>query len=294
MDEFGAYLSRLGDPKASIYEREETEILRELWGLSWGRYDSPEGARDDSEAVYSPALSLLGMSTPTELYRACKSRDVTNGFLNRWMIVEEKRRPIWQDVDESALEVPKSLREGLKRLYQPVNILDQPIDRGMVKPAFRMEFGPGAKEVYHYIRERIEKETDENKRQVFWRQPEKSVRVATDIAAGCLDRFVTRYYMEWAARWVQGCDDMLLNGINEYMEGEKLEFGDLCREIIRRVRQAGGRLRKREIQRSFQNNIRAKHHLQQALDHLAETDQLREWKEETGGRPSIWYGLPEG
>jgi hypothetical protein len=80
MDEFGAMLARFSHPNAQFYHQDETEILRELWGINWGRYDSPEGASADSEAVLSPALSVIGMSTPKELYKACKSRDVTNGF----------------------------------------------------------------------------------------------------------------------------------------------------------------------------------------------------------------------
>jgi hypothetical protein len=67
MDEFGAMLARFSHPNAQFYHQDETEILRELWGINWGRYDSPEGASADSEAVLSPALSVIGMSTPKEL-----------------------------------------------------------------------------------------------------------------------------------------------------------------------------------------------------------------------------------
>ena len=108
MDELGAYFAKLGDPRASIYEREANEILREIWGLSWGRYDSPQGAHDDSEAVLCPALSCLGMSTPKELYRACKSRDVASGFLNRWLFAEEKVAPAYRKVSEGTLELGKT------------------------------------------------------------------------------------------------------------------------------------------------------------------------------------------
>ena len=81
--------------------------------LSWGRYDSPQGARDDSEAVLCPALSLFGMTTPKELYRACKSRDISNGFLNRWTFVEEKTVPPYQRVAEEALTIPKEPPRGI-------------------------------------------------------------------------------------------------------------------------------------------------------------------------------------
>ena len=76
------------------------------------------------------------------------------------------------------------------------------------------------------------------------------------------------------------------------MEEEKLEFGELCREIIRRVKREGGSMSRRDVGRSFQNNLRFGPELRRAIDHLIDTEQLIEWKEETGGRPSWWLELP--
>jgi hypothetical protein len=120
------------------------------------------------------------------------------------------------------------------------------------------------------------------------------VRVATDAAAGCLSKIVTNEHMEWAKDWVRRGDETLLAGVTEYMEEEKLEFAELCREIIRRVRQAGGIMKHRDVGRSFQNNLRYKRDLHSALEHLVDTGQLNFEKELTGGRPSLWYSLPKG
>lgn len=290
MDEFGSMLARLSGPNAQFYHQDETEILRELWGISWGRYDSPEGASSESEAVVSPALSIIGMSTPKELYKACKSTHVANGFLNRWWFVEEKAVPEYQKVGPEALAVPKELKVSLSRLYQPsVSLLD-----GVeFRPAFRMGWGPSAEEVYDTIRQGVERETDERKRELFWRSAEKTVRIATIVAAGCLSKTVNRDHMEWAYELVKRSDEPLLVGVQEYMEEEKYAFGELCREMIRRVRQAGGGMSGRDIGRSFQNNLNfGPPELKRAIDHLVETEQLIEAKVVTGGRPSISYRLP--
>jgi hypothetical protein len=189
MDEFGSMLHRFALPNAQFYHQDETEILRELWGISWGRYDSPEGASSDSEAVLSPALSVIGMSTPKELYKACRSRDITNGFLNRWLFIEEKAPPQYQRVTEDALDVPKELKVMLSRLYQPgAVLLNQGADGSGFRPLFRMGWGPGAEEIYDAVRQGVERETDDRKRELFWRSPEKTVRVATNVAAGCLSK----------------------------------------------------------------------------------------------------------
>jgi hypothetical protein len=173
MDEFGAMLARFSHPNAQFYHQDETEILRELWGINWGRYDSPEGASVNSEIVLSPALSVIGMSTPKELYKACKSKDVTNGFLNRWMFVEEKVAPKYQRISEDALNVPKGLKVGLSRLYQPAaTLLGQPMNGSEFKPSFRMGWGRGAEEIYDTVRQTIERESDDRRRELFWRSAE--------------------------------------------------------------------------------------------------------------------------
>src|SRR5262249_49122658 len=130
------------------------------------------------------------------------------------------------------------------------------------------------------------------RKELWLRTPEKAVRVATIVAAGRFAKVVSREDIEWARAWVRQSDETLLAGVNEYMEEEKLEFSELCREIIRRIRLAGGAMSKRDLGRSFQNNVRFARDLQSALDHLAETEQLIYQKRDTGGRPSVWYALP--
>jgi DNA replicative helicase MCM subunit Mcm2 (Cdc46/Mcm family) len=157
-----------------------------------------------------------------------------------------------------------------------------------------MGWGLGAEEIYDAVRDGIAGETDDRKRELFWRSPEKMVRIATSIAAGCLSKTVDRDHMEWAHQFVMRSEETLLAGIEEHMEEEKLEFAELCKEIMRRVRQWGGKMTKRDIGRSFQNNVVYAHHIWNAVDHLVNTEQLLEWRNaSTGGRPSIWYSLPE-
>jgi hypothetical protein len=122
MDELGAYFAKISDPRATGWEKEISEVLRELWGLGWGRYDSPMGAHDESKVIINPALSLIGLTTPKELYRACKSREVSNGYLNRWNFIEEQDQPDWQRTDEMSLDVPAGLAKALRKLYRPVPV----------------------------------------------------------------------------------------------------------------------------------------------------------------------------
>ena len=161
------------------------------------------------------------------------------------------------------------------------------------RPAFRMGWGPGAEEVYDAVRVSIEQETDERKRGLFQRTPEKTVRVGTTVAAGCFSKTVNRDHMEWAHEFVRRSDEALLAGVEEWMEEEKLQFGDLCREIIKKVKREGGRIRRRDVGRAFQGNVTyGSKEYRDALGHLVETEQLFEWEEKTAGRSIWWLELP--
>jgi hypothetical protein len=171
-------------------------------------------------------------------------------------------------------------------------LLNQPVDGSELRPLFRMSWGPGAEEIYDGIRQGVERETDDRKRELFWRSPEKTVRIATNVAAGCLSKTVNRDHMEWAHQFVARSDETLLTGVKEHMEEEKLEFSELCREIIRRIRREGGSMLRRDVLRSFQNNLTYGPEVKRAIDYLIESEQLREWKVDTGGRPSWRLGFP--
>ena len=42
--------------------------------------------------MYSPAFSIFGVTTAGDFYSALKTQDASNGFLNRFLILEEKSR----------------------------------------------------------------------------------------------------------------------------------------------------------------------------------------------------------
>jgi hypothetical protein len=288
-DELGAAMfARLADPKIGSNERDISEVLRELWGISFGRYDSPAGAYQVAETVIAPALSLIGMTTPKELYRACRSQDIANGFLNRFTFVEEKEMLPYQDVPDGAMEVSFPLMQRLQGLYRPSVQID-----ATGRPPMKLDWGPGAKEIFDEVRVATRAETDDLRRDLLGRTAEKVVRVATILAAGCDADAVSREHMEWAHAWVRESDATLFSGVSEYMEEEKMEFAELCKEIIRRIRHAGGAMTKRELGRSFQGNVRFRKELNEALAQLIETDQLIYEKDQPPrGRPTEVFSLP--
>jgi hypothetical protein len=290
LDELGAMFAKLADPRASHYEKEINEVLRELWGTNWDRYDSPGGATEHSVGIMAPALSLLGTTTPEELFKACKSRDIANGFLNRWLFVEVKGVPPWREVPPDALDVPATLKNGLAGLYKPLML---PGSTG--KPPIVLPWGAGAEEMFLDIRQRCEAEPNEQHRPLLRRSAEKMVRIATTLAAGAGATAVPLAYMELAWAYVASSDATLRNGIDEHMEAEKMKFDELCRWIVRKCREAGGRYNARELGRRVQNHLYNRSNYADAVAFLIETEQLtvEKVKPEGGiGRPSDFLALP--
>jgi hypothetical protein len=115
---------------------------------------------------------------------------------------------------------------------------------------------------------------------------------APRLAAGCFSDVVAGEHMTFAGDWVRASDATLWDGVTEYMEEEKLEFDELCREIIRRIRHAGGAMKERDIKRQLPRQCSFQERARHALQHLGETEQVEHRREQTGGRPSISYSLP--
>jgi len=113
IDEFGGYLGRINGRKASPHEKAITRTLRSAWGSSFDTMATPEWAGRVGEPIFSPALSIYGVSTHEEFFANLDGADVFNGFLNRFLIFStharvEEREPL---LDKTA--VPDAIVDGL-------------------------------------------------------------------------------------------------------------------------------------------------------------------------------------
>src|SRR5262249_6101135 len=114
MDEFGSFMKRINSKKSSEYSAAITGLLRSLWGTSFDPYISPQWAGRECTTIYSPAMSIYGVSTPQEFYGALQGDDVINGVLNRFLIIETKIRPKERDPLADPSKVPDDIAAGIK------------------------------------------------------------------------------------------------------------------------------------------------------------------------------------
>ncbi|MCW2286091.1 hypothetical protein M2323_003928 [Rhodoblastus acidophilus] len=117
LDEFGAFLSRICSQKASPWERALTKTFRECWGASFETVEPMAFAGKSSAPIQWPAISVLGASVHCEFYGALGSKDATNGFLNRFLLLSSTSPIAFGDPDGDSREVPQPIIDRLRELY---------------------------------------------------------------------------------------------------------------------------------------------------------------------------------
>jgi hypothetical protein len=277
MDEFGSFLRRIKDGAQMSNMREITGEMRTLWS-SWIQYDSVKKAREDSVRVYSPAFAIFGVTTAGDFYSALKTQDASNGFLNRFLIFEEKSRGEEKEPACWVGDFPFALMERLNKTA--AKYPSAPGGSGPVKPQSKLEWGPDACELYRQFNRSIRSESDDRVLELRIRAPEMAVRLATIRACGKLSKTVDVDDIEWAIELARASADMLCAGVAEHMVPEGLD--GLCEKIMEVVQRKDGVCSVRDIFRSVRRRIKRGTDLPVALAYLEKEERIK--VEKPGGK----------
>jgi hypothetical protein len=279
-DEFGLLLAKLGNAKSNQSEIEINERMREFWSqVPGGVYVSPVGATpgDDSEKIKDARLSIFGWGNRKEFFDACKGNDITNGFLNRIVVLEE----------------PEVLRPRAIELVKfPFKLKEQLIELAKAKPQ-QIGWTSAARDIHEAEKDRVFNETNERKRDLWSRTPEKIVRAASVFAASRFVLKVDRSDMEVAQAMMRMSDWIFKRGMDDAEAKRVLEFADLKLEIERRLRDDfEGAASLFEIKTSFRHNTKYKGAVIGALIDMVDGGILAEPEPvKTGGRDKRVYRL---
>lgn len=119
-DEIGPNLLRkMFHRRASSHEIGLKTPLMELWSREIGREDwyPTKRAQGTQTPVPSPGLSILGASTHEEFFEAVGGNSITDGFLNRFLIVQAAPRGELNDnVPPEVRKVPANIVRRMKLL----------------------------------------------------------------------------------------------------------------------------------------------------------------------------------
>jgi hypothetical protein len=221
-DEFGRLLAKLGNPRSAPSELEINERMREFWALGPGSiYNSPVGAAqgDDSEMIINARLSIFGFGNRDEFFAACRGDDVINGFLNRIVVLEEPRMIRPRNI--GPIPFPKALQDNLCKL-------------AAIKSR-QLGWTAAARDIYEAELDRAFGQTDDRKRKLWARTPEKIVRAATAFATSRFATEVDRTDMEVAQAIMRISDGRIKDGMDKAEAERQLDHAELKIEIARRL-----------------------------------------------------------
>ena len=296
MDEFGAFMKRIGSRKASSFEGAISGIMRTAWGSSFKPMPTPEWAGKASEVIMAPAMSIYGVSTAEEFYGALEGGDTSNGVLNRLLVVETRKRPKDRQPRLVAHELTPHLEEGLKGVLNrggPM-IFGQLQVHDRAPPVHRVPWGPGAELAFGELVEEVHElcDGDAMAQAFFARVAETAVRIATILAVGSdpVRPIVTLETFTWARGFAMWCARSLQRGGMEHIADS--ENQSTANAVRRAIREAGGRMKHRDLLRRLNHRVKNRD-LIDVVKALAEAEHVMVEKvvPEQGGTPTVWYSL---
>lgn len=298
-DEFGAFLARVNGRNASSHEIGISKSLRMAWGLSFEPFPTPEYASRKSEIIRAPAISIFGMSTFDEFYESLQGRDVTNGFLNRFLILATNERS--PPVETTRLEVgkvPSRLADDLQALYNwdgtqlgTARLNDPNLDP---EPELLPWDGDVTKRAFHDLEKHVEADMDARPEVASFiaRTAEIALRLATIRAAGRLGRgaVIALEDVEWGREVAMASAELMAGDAAKHMIVE-MSHGKIANRILELLR-AKGRTKKRDLMRAMGNGVKSRD-FDDAMKSLAESGQvdMEKSRPTSGGPETLWLSI---
>lgn len=276
MDEFGSFMKRINGKRASGFEGAISGVLRTAWGTSFRPLTTPEWAGRASETIVAPALSIYGASTPEEFYGALDGADMSNGVLNRLLVIETRSRPEDRDPLRDPFDVPARVSDGIREVYTRMGpLIAGQLNRPDSRPdVHRMPWGPRADAAYRALVDSINRRCDgDAMAQAFYaRTAEMAVRMATIRAAGIYPRGpeLDEESMQWGAELALWSAKVMARGAMDHVsESENQSAAQLVRRTIREA----GTITRRDLFRRIRGRIKQRD-LEEILKALGEAGEI--------------------
>lgn len=294
MDEFGSFLKRVNNKRASGFEGAISGMLRTIWGSSFTSMATPEWAQKESVTIHSPALSIFGISTVREFYDSLEGADITNGILNRFLLIETKTRPEEREPLLDPSKVPANITEPLAAIYGQAGPLSM-LSQSSIAPAHEsLQISPEANEMrkkfVRILRERGV--SDQALEPYLARTAENALRLATIATIGMRDTIINVPVMEWAIEFATWSSETLAESAGLYIADSDSQA--LANAVRRVLTERGGKATKKDLLRSLAHRYKRRE-LEDTLLSLAESETIlvhRVKQDMTKpGPPTTWYIL---
>lgn len=281
-DEFGAFLKRANGRKASGFESGLSKDMRTVWGSGFETYATSEAAGRKSELIHAPALSILGTSTHEEFYESLQGHDISNGFLNRFLVFEAGNRVEDTDPSQDPSEVPASLTAALKEIFQwgeGTLGLARLNDRTMEPKGRLVEWtSDRAKATFKDFSRDMDKEMRNNPdtESFYTRAAEMAVKLATIHAAGRWgpECSVDSDDMEWGRDVALICARRVARCASENMIPE-MSHGQVAVKIMDTIKKAGGTAPRAKVMKAVEKAVRSTKNFDDTIGVMIEAGSIK-------------------
>lgn len=292
MDEFGSFMKRINNKRASGFESAISKILRQMWSASFSPYSTPEWAQKESVTIHCPAISLYGTSTPEQFYSSMEGASLEDGTLNRFLLVNGREDVQDEDPAFDPAAVPEIIIRQCRAIYGRSGDLastwrnDSNTDPSAHGAIVKLGWCPdGSHERYkRFVREVEARMKLEGGAAVFWgRTAEMALRIATIIAIGRLeDEQVRIGDLETGILLAKASAEAMTRGAAEYMAEN--EHQAAAQRVLRYLRQRGGIVKWRDLLQGLKHSIRTKD-LREILTAMADAGQIERLEQQAPTGP---------
>ncbi|TPL36911.1 DUF3987 domain-containing protein [Mesorhizobium sp. B2-4-8] len=205
------------------------------------QYASDETKKDDSPLV-GPALSILGMTTPTTLYAGLSDDSLSDGFLSRFVFIEGSGPDqIVAPKLNRTVKLPRDLIAKLKLAFE--SFPKAPREGTILTPKFQIPFeGDGDGEAYRRWTEVFDWQHDRawstREYHINGRAAENTIRLATirAVSRRPSDPVISADDVAWGWAIVHRSIQVITDGVEQHMAGSMAEA--LRKAIVRALSQA--------------------------------------------------------
>lgn len=238
MDEFGVTLQDINAKRTNAASASIRKFLLAIYdqadSVFHGRqYASDETKKDDSP-IEGPALTVLGMTTPTTLYAGLSDASLNDGFLSRFIFIEgtgpaEIKPPSLNRKAETPAALVAALRQAQTVFPTPkgsgAKKLMIPFDGGEGGDAYRLWT-----EVFMWQHDRA---WNEREHHINGRAAENTIRLASirAVSRNPSAPAITEEDVAWGWAIVHRSIQIVTEGVNRHMSGSTAE--SLRKAVVR-------------------------------------------------------------
>lgn len=283
IDEMGKFLDSISGNRTAKYLQEINKYTMELFSSANIKYIGKEYADKKTNQridINQPNMSINGFTTPERFYDALTSKEVLDGFLPRWILLEskelpDKKRKNRRDMDD----IPLSLLQRIEDIKRRNEELIRSRGGGFVSQATGLsaelvDFDDKAQDILDEYENEILKK---RKKAIKEYDPIDSIyaRAVEHVIKLCLianeDYVITEKVINWAIGIINYNIDKIDEVIDENLSSSKHE--DNINYVLSAIKRIGKWVTKSEITRKTQKlNPKERN---EALNDLVESGRVK-------------------